>query len=330
MALAGPGATILAFVVVGLIAWGAMDGLGEMVVFWPVPNPLVQFVQTFVDRELGTVVHFAYWYTYAISTVAVITTAGGIVQYWSQGSESNVSKALIFVTFPIIILLVNCSSVKVFGYIELFGGSLKLFMVAGLALIMFLIDWGVGPAPKANLSSCIQDGFQTHIEGTDKSIAAVLAISLAVFPYVGVETFTITAFEAKNSDALKFPSKRMVPFVMFLYTLSVFGFSLNVPWTNGFLPAYYNSWTPRREDEGLTCHNHRPRDLNRRQAVIDFSNSSGHVLPTIAIDLAGINVLSGFSWAFQLLGYLTAKVTKRSSPSTHISAQDYVSSYYLA
>lgn len=81
---------------------------------------------------------------------------------------------------------------------------------------------------------------------------------------------------------------------MFLYTLSVFGFSLNVPWTNGFLPAYYNSWTPRREDEGLTCHNHRPRDLNRRQAVIDFSNSSGHVLPTIAIDLAGINVLSGF------------------------------------
>ena len=61
MALAGPGATILAFAVVGLIAWGAMDGLSEMVVFWPVPNPLVQFVQTFVDRDLGTVVHFAYW-----------------------------------------------------------------------------------------------------------------------------------------------------------------------------------------------------------------------------------------------------------------------------
>lgn len=61
LALAGPVATILAFAVVGLVAWGAMDGLSEMVVFWPVPNPLVQFVQTFVDRELGTVVHFAYW-----------------------------------------------------------------------------------------------------------------------------------------------------------------------------------------------------------------------------------------------------------------------------
>lgn len=32
--------------------------------------------------------------------------------------------------------------VQVFGYIELFGGSLKLLIVAMLALIMFFIDWG--------------------------------------------------------------------------------------------------------------------------------------------------------------------------------------------
>ncbi|THV88065.1 hypothetical protein D6D26_10003 [Aureobasidium pullulans] len=167
-------------------------------------------------------------------------------------------------------------------------------MVAVLALTMFLIDWGVGPsAEKPNLSSCIKDGFQTHIEGTDKSVAAVLAISMAVFPYVGVETFTITAFEARSPEALKLPSKRMVPFVMFLYTLSVLGFSLNVPWNNGYLPAYYSAWTPSKEAQKFTCHNRDPQGLNRRQAVADLSNTDGHVLPTIAIDLANINGLSG-------------------------------------
>ena len=117
---------------------------------------------------------------------------------------------------------------------------------------------------------------------------------MAVFPYVGVETFTITAFEARSPEALKLPSKRMVPFVMFLYTLSVLGFSLNVPWNNGYLPAYYSAWTPSKEAQKFTCHNRDPQGLNRRQAVADLSNTDGHVLPTIAIDLANINGLSGF------------------------------------
>lgn len=210
MALAGPGATILAFVVVGLIAWGAMDGLGEMVVFWPVPNPLVQFVQTFVDRELGTVVHFAYWYKQNAMNVGCkladnligthmrfpqspsllplvessnigLKAASRTYQKLSyllrsqSSSSSSIARVSKFVsTFQTLSasVLPCLLTVQVFGYIELFGGSLKLFMVAGLALIMFLIDWGgmqrtrqthhkeirltftVGPAPKANLSSC--------------------------------------------------------------------------------------------------------------------------------------------------------------------------------
>ncbi|TIA28581.1 hypothetical protein D6C79_10222 [Aureobasidium pullulans] len=121
-----------------------------------------------------------------------------------------------------------------------------------------------------------------------------LAISMAVFPYVGVETFTITAFEARSPEALKLPSKRMVPFVMFLYTLSVLGFSLNVPWNNGYLPAYYSAWTPSKEAQRFTCHNRDVQGLDQRQAVADLSNTDGHVLPTIAIDLANINGLSGF------------------------------------
>lgn len=82
----------------------------------------------------------------------------------------------------------------------------------------------------------------------------------------------------------------MAPFVMFLYTLCVLSFTLNVPWNNGYLPTYYSAWSPESDQRNLTCHNHRSRDLRE----IDLPNAGGHVLPIIAIDLAGIYNLPGF------------------------------------
>lgn len=39
-----------------------MASLGELVVLWPVPNALVQYVDSFLDKDLATVVGVTYWY----------------------------------------------------------------------------------------------------------------------------------------------------------------------------------------------------------------------------------------------------------------------------
>lgn len=61
LATAGPAPTIMAFMVVGLVAWSAMDALAQMTMAWPVPSPIMEFPSRFVDKDLGLIVGFAYW-----------------------------------------------------------------------------------------------------------------------------------------------------------------------------------------------------------------------------------------------------------------------------
>lgn len=65
---AGPAGTILAFGLMGFVSICAMDGIAEMVELWPVSNPFREFVASFVDEDLGTVVSFAYWYEMIATT----------------------------------------------------------------------------------------------------------------------------------------------------------------------------------------------------------------------------------------------------------------------
>ena len=61
LGVAGPGATLLAFGLIGIVAIAVMEGICEMVVLWPVPNAMVEFVRAFVDPDLAKVVGISYW-----------------------------------------------------------------------------------------------------------------------------------------------------------------------------------------------------------------------------------------------------------------------------
>jgi amino acid transporter len=62
LGISGPGGVLLAYGVVGFVACMVMEGICEMLVNWAIPNPMVEFVRVFVDRDLAIVVGFAYWY----------------------------------------------------------------------------------------------------------------------------------------------------------------------------------------------------------------------------------------------------------------------------
>jgi len=47
---------------VGTIAIAVMDGLSEMLQLFPTINPMVEFVEAFVDPTLATCVSVSYWY----------------------------------------------------------------------------------------------------------------------------------------------------------------------------------------------------------------------------------------------------------------------------
>jgi amino acid transporter len=59
--IGGPVAVVLAFVLMGLLAWAVMQCLTELLCIWPVPGAIYVYVSKFVDRELGIAVGIAYW-----------------------------------------------------------------------------------------------------------------------------------------------------------------------------------------------------------------------------------------------------------------------------
>jgi len=60
--LGGPIAVLLAFFLLGLLAWAVMQCLAEMLCMWPISGALVEYVSEFVDPELGVTVGVMYWY----------------------------------------------------------------------------------------------------------------------------------------------------------------------------------------------------------------------------------------------------------------------------
>jgi amino acid transporter len=60
--LAGPLAVLLSFALVGLLTWGVMQCIAEMLCIWPISGALSVYVTEFVDAELGIAVGVAYWY----------------------------------------------------------------------------------------------------------------------------------------------------------------------------------------------------------------------------------------------------------------------------
>lgn len=62
IAIADPGGTLIAFVVVGIVAPCVIKGVCKMIVLWPISNAMIEFVRAFVDPDLAVVVGFTYWY----------------------------------------------------------------------------------------------------------------------------------------------------------------------------------------------------------------------------------------------------------------------------
>lgn len=126
LGIAGPSGTILAYGLVAAAVVCIMEGVSEMIGHWPISNAMIEFVRSFVDKDLAMVVGFAYWYasanilsdeqanmdraSYSISFATLIVAAANLATYWEW---ANFWQSAIFIFFlPAILLVLNCLGVK--------------------------------------------------------------------------------------------------------------------------------------------------------------------------------------------------------------------------
>ena len=82
-------------------------------------------------------------------------------------------------------------------------------------------------------------------------------IPIIAYGYLGVESVSITAFEARDLRSLRFASQTIAYFVVTIYLFCAIGEFLNISWSDGSLPQIYGGINEASVNNGPSVHNSR-------------------------------------------------------------------------
>lgn len=317
--LAGPGGTILAYLMTGIMVYFLMTSLGEMAAYMPSTGSFYIYASKFVDPALGYALGWNYWYNWAITVASEISAASLIMQFWFPGSSPflwSCSFLTIFVGF-------NALSARGFGEAEYWFSFIKVttilvFIFAGACMIFGILHhepvgfkyWSLGDGP-------FHGGW----------LAVFSAFVVAGFSFQGTELIGIAAGESKNpTETIPKAVKQVFWRILLFFILSILVISLLIPYTSTQLAASNVSMSPFT--------------LIFKQIGITFAASLMNAIILTAILSAGN---SGMYASTRMLWYLAkeghvpaifAKVNQRGVPmyaltaTTIVAMLTFLSSFY--
>lgn len=233
--LTGPDGLLVALLVLGVITVSVGDTVGHLVQLFPAPNAIFEYTYNFVDHELAWVVGFSYWYAWVAVFATEFLQAAAIAAYWSP--SPNLISIMFYIITPLVFVVLNCLNVKYFGWVETAGGVLKVILMIGVSIALFVVagednEGRVGP---------INAKFHTNTNYTSNfGTAFCMALPLVAWSFGGIDSTTMAAFEARSVKdiALASSSVHWITFLLYLF----FGISimLTVPWNSSSFPLIYS------------------------------------------------------------------------------------------
>lgn len=319
ISMAGPGGTLVAYLITGLMVYFLMTSLGEMAAYMPSTGSFYVYATKFVDPSLGYALGWNYWYNWAITVASEIAAASLVMHFWFPTSPPMLWSVLFLTTF----VGFNALSAKGFGEAEYWFSFIKvtaiiIFIVTGIAMILgFHNDhpvgfkyWTIGDAP-------FHGGWLTVLS----------AFMIAGFSFQGTELIGIAAGESKNPrETIPKAVKQIFWRILLFFILSVVVISLLIPYTSELLNG---------SDVSMS-----PFTLIFNKMGITFAASIVNAVILTAILSAGN---SGMYAATRMLWYLAkerhvpaifAKVNKRGVPiyaliaTTLVAMLTFLSSLY--
>ncbi|KAK2759769.1 hypothetical protein FQN54_002503 [Arachnomyces sp. PD_36] len=141
LSLGGPLAAFLAYAITGLNLYAVINSMGEMATWLPLPGAVPIYAARYVDPALGFTLGWNYWYQFAIGVPIEVSAAALIMDYW----PNSVPTVVWITIFFLLMVIVNCFPVKIYGETEFVFGAIKLTTIVMLILLMFIIDLGGSP-----------------------------------------------------------------------------------------------------------------------------------------------------------------------------------------
>lgn len=232
---AGPLGALIAFVLVGSVAYSSLCSLGEMTSLAPVSGSFPYFASRWVDPALGFAVGWNYFFTNAFYVPVEISGAQILISLWDSQHA-----AVYTVVICILICATNIFGVIYFGETEFAFSILKLILIAGLIIVGLVINLGGAPNHQRlgfqywkNPGAFAGPGLEHRYPALDNFLGILSVISQAAFAYQGMEIVAVAASETENPRRNIAKAIRRVFYrILIFYILGVFIAGLIVPSNN--------------------------------------------------------------------------------------------------
>jgi len=193
---AGPGGTILAYLVGGFIMYLVMLCLGELSVSMPVTGSFHTYATKYIGPGTGFTIALMYWLTWVVALGSEFTASGILMQRWFPDTSVWMWSAI----FAVTLFLLNAFSAKFFAETEFWFALVKvatiiLFIILGGAAMFGIIPMKDGTAAPMFSNFAGDGGLFPN------GLLPVLVTMLSVnFAFSGTELIGVTAGESENPE----------------------------------------------------------------------------------------------------------------------------------
>lgn len=228
--LAGP-SILFAYLITGIICFFIMRALGELLLSNLNYHSFVDFVQDYLGNMAAFVTGWTYWFCWISIAMADLTAVGLYVQFWFPSVPQWMPGLIALV----ILLIMNLTTVKLFGEMEFWFALIKVIAILALIVLgIFMIITGFssksGSTSFTNLWS--HGGmFPNGINGF------ILSFQMVVFAFVGIELVGLTAGETKDPEKVIPKAINNIPIRVLIFYIGALLIIMSIyPW-NAIDPA---------------------------------------------------------------------------------------------
>ncbi|TCD69095.1 hypothetical protein EIP91_008737 [Steccherinum ochraceum] len=236
---AGPLGSLIAYALVGTVAYSSLCAIGEMTSHAPISGTFPHFAARWVDPAFGFALGWNYFYTNAISVPVEITAATILITFWDTNLGHQAGYTAVIC---VLVCLINIFGVRYFGESEFFFSICKLLLITGLILVGLIVDLGGGPDHDRrgfrywkNPGALAPAGLVSNIN-TDRFLGILSVIVQAAFSFQGMELVAIAASETENPRRNITKAVRRVFYrILVFYILGVLITGMVIPYTDSRL-----------------------------------------------------------------------------------------------
>lgn len=223
--LAGPGGTMLAYLLTGIMVYFLMTSLGEMASYHPSTGSFYLYATKYVDPAFGYALGWNYWYNWAITVASEISAASLVMHYWLPAS----APLLWCSVFLALVVGFNAISTRGFGEIEYWFSFIKVCVVVIFILAGALLVIGNANHPSVGFSNWTLNDGPFH----GGSLAVFSAFMIAGFSFQGTELIGLAAGESTDPQhAVPQAIKQTFWRILLFFVLSIFIITLLLPHTD--------------------------------------------------------------------------------------------------